>query len=70
MHIVWHSQRDTKFYVENLIENALAEAMMEVGEGAVRRCLEEVETAKKAEPDVIAESRSKLAVSTDLAEVD
>jgi len=33
-------------------------------------CLEEVETAKKAEPDVIAESRSKLAVSTDLAEVD
>jgi len=31
--------------MENLIENALAEAMTEVGKGAARRCLEEVETA-------------------------
>ena len=40
--------------MENLIEDVLAEAVTEVGEGAIRGSLEEVEAAKEAEPGVIA----------------
>jgi len=36
---------------------------------SVGRGLEEVEAAKEAEPGIIAQSRSKLAVGTDLAQV-
>ena len=48
--------------MENLIENVLAEAVTEVGKGAVRGGLKEVEAAEEAEPGVIAQSRSKLSI--------
>jgi hypothetical protein len=56
--------------MENLIENTLTEAVTEVGKGAVGGGLEKAEAAEEAEPGVIAQGRSQLAVGIDLTEVD
>ncbi len=56
--------------MENLIENVLSQAITEIGEGTIRRGLEEVEATTEAEPGVIAQSGTKLAVGTDLTQVD
>jgi hypothetical protein len=56
--------------VKYLIESILPQAITEVSEGAVGRCLEEIETTKEAEPGVITESSNKFAIRFNLVQVD
>jgi len=48
--------------VEDVIENVVSQAVTEVGEGAIGRCLQEIESAKEAEPSIITQGRGKFAV--------
>ena len=53
-----------------MVENVVSQAVTEVSEGAIGRRLQEIEAAKEAEPGVITQSRGKLAVRTNLTQVD
>jgi len=55
--------------VKYLIESILSQAITEVGEGAVGRCLQEVEAAKEAKPGVITEGSNKFAIRFNLVQV-